>query len=123
MKESNRSSRDPKDDTDLDLDGLEGNLRLEVEIPEAPENPRLMNQLSRDPEDDTDLEIDGIEDKIHLEVETVDLLLEQGQQCGIDLVTEQGSQDRIDVVLDRRSLERRLKSRDTTDTEDRRSHH
>lgn len=75
------------------------------------------NQNSRDYDDETDLDIDRIEDNNKLELESVDLVLEQGQQCQIDIVTEQGSQDRIDVMLERRS-----QSRDTHDGEDRRSH-
>ena len=75
------------------------------------------NQNSRDYDDETDLDIDRIEDNNQLELESVDLVLEQGQQCQIDIVTEQGSQDRIDVMLERRS-----QSRDTHDGEDRRSH-
>jgi hypothetical protein len=75
------------------------------------------NQNSRDYDDETDLDIDRIEDNNQLELESVDLVLEQGQQCRIDIVTEQGSQDRIDVMLERRS-----QSPDTHDGEDRRSH-
>ena len=105
MKESKRNSCDPKDDTDLEIDGIEDAVHLETEVVESAGNLGLQSQFSRDPEDDTDLEIDGIEDKVNLELETVDLVLEQG------------SQDRIDVVLERRS-----QNRDTDDSEDHRSH-
>ena len=104
MKVSKRNSCDPEDDTDLEIDGIDDAVHLESEVVEPAANIGLQSQFGRGPKDDTDLEIDGIEDKVNPELETVDLLLERG------------SQDRIDVVL-----ERRTKSRDTHNAEDRRS--
>lgn len=132
MKVSKRGSRDPEDDTDLEIDDIEDNHHPELETLETTGNPGLPNQLSRDSEDDTDLEIDDIEDNNHPELETLEATGNPGLPSQfsrdseddtdleletVDLVLDQRSRDWIDIVTEQRS-----QSQDSQNTEDDRSH-
>ena len=118
MKVSKRGSRDPEDDTDLEIDDIEDNHHPELETLETTGNPGLPNQLSRDSEDDTDLELETVDLVLDQRSrDWIDIVTEQGSQVRNNRVTEQGSQVRIDIVTEQRS-----QSQDSQDTEDDRSH-
>lgn len=112
MKVTNRTNCLSKDDTVLEVDGIEGISRLQADVVESVETSGSQNRFSCDPEDDTELEIDGVEDKKRIESEFVDLWLEQGSKAAIDIIVDTDSESQIDIVLGQPST-----NRDTNDIE------